>query len=62
MAMSAHPSDNFRGPFEDEFGPLEMDALIAEGEKSGEALDGEQVLAELRQRREKSQSNQKQSD
>ena len=32
-----------------EFGPGEFDALLAKGEQSGEALDGEQVLAELRE-------------
>ncbi len=31
-----------------EFEPGEFDQLLAKGENSGEALDGEQVLAELR--------------
>lgn len=31
-----------------EFEPGELDRLLAEGESSGEALDGERVLAELR--------------
>lgn len=31
-----------------EFVPGELDALLAEGEQSGPALDGEAVLAELR--------------
>jgi Arc/MetJ-type ribon-helix-helix transcriptional regulator len=32
-----------------EFAPGEWDALLAEGEASGESLDGHAVLAELRQ-------------
>ena len=35
-----------------EFAAGEWDALLAEGEASGEALDGETVLAELRTLRE----------
>jgi len=35
------------------FDPTEWDALIADGECSGEALDGEAVLAELRALRER---------
>lgn len=31
-----------------EFAPGELDALLAEGEQSGPALDGEAVLVELR--------------
>ncbi len=31
-----------------EFAPGELDALLAEGEQSGPALDGETVLEELR--------------
>jgi putative addiction module CopG family antidote len=31
-----------------DFGPGELDELLAQGERSGEPLDGEQVLAELR--------------
>ena len=31
-----------------DFGPGELAALLAEGEASGELLDGEQVFAELR--------------
>ena len=31
-----------------DFEPGEMDALLAEGEKSGPSLDGEKVLSELR--------------
>ena len=31
----------------------EMDALLDEGERSGQPLDGEQVLAELRELRER---------
>jgi len=38
------------------FEPGEMEALIAEGERSGEPLDGEQVLAELRELRKRNQS------
>jgi putative addiction module CopG family antidote len=34
-----------------DFAPGELDDLLAEGERSGEALDGEQVLAELRELR-----------
>jgi putative addiction module CopG family antidote len=37
--------DNEHG---DDFEPGEWDALLAEGEKSGEALDGLAVLKELR--------------
>lgn len=33
------------------FGPGELDALLTEGEQSGEALNGEQVLTELRELR-----------
>jgi antitoxin ParD1/3/4 len=32
-----------------DFEPGELDELLAEGERSGEALDGEQVFAELRE-------------
>jgi putative addiction module CopG family antidote len=32
-----------------EFAPGELDELLAEGERSGPPLDGEQVLAELRE-------------
>ncbi len=35
-----------------EFGPGEWDALLEEGEASGPALDGNAVLAELRELRE----------
>jgi Arc/MetJ-type ribon-helix-helix transcriptional regulator len=38
-----------------EFAPGEWDALLAEGEASGAALDGESVLAELRKLREGNQ-------
>jgi len=31
-----------------EFGPGELDRLLAEGEKGGDDLDGERVLSELR--------------
>lgn len=36
----------------EEFEAGELDRLLAEGEKSGESLDGETVLAELRRLRE----------
>lgn len=36
----------------EEFEAGELDRLLAEGENSGEALDGETVLAELRKLRE----------
>jgi hypothetical protein len=38
------------GSIED-FAPGEWDRLLAEGEAGGESLDGEQVLAELRELR-----------
>ena len=34
-----------------DFAPGELDELLAEGERSGPPLDGEQVLAELRELR-----------
>ncbi len=39
-----------------DFAPGELDQLLAEGEASGEVLDGEQVLAELRELRSRGQS------
>ena len=36
-----------------DFDPGELDALLAEAERGGESLDGEQVLAELRNLRER---------
>ena len=36
-----------------DFEPGELDALLAEGERDGESLDGEEVLAELRNLRER---------
>jgi putative addiction module CopG family antidote len=37
-----------------DFSPGEMDGLLAEGERSGEPLDGERVLNELRKLRQQS--------
>jgi putative addiction module CopG family antidote len=36
-----------------DFGPGELDRLLAQGEKSGKSLDGEKVLSELRSQRRK---------
>jgi antitoxin ParD1/3/4 len=38
-----------------DFSPGELDTLLDEGERSGPPLDGEQVLAELRELRQRSQ-------
>ena len=38
----------------DDFEAGELDQLLAEGERSGEALDGEQVLSEFRELRNRS--------
>ena len=40
-----------------EFAPGEMDELLADGERSGPPLDGEKVLDELRQMRERNTPN-----
>jgi Arc/MetJ-type ribon-helix-helix transcriptional regulator len=42
-----------------DFAPGELDRLIEEGERGGDDLDGEQVLAELRDLRERSPSGSK---
>lgn len=42
---------------EGDFEPGEWDRLLEEGENSGPPLDGEQVLAELRELRTRKQSN-----
>ena len=39
-----------------DFEPGELDRLLEEGEQSGTPLDGEQVFAELRERRQRGQS------
>ena len=39
-----------------EFAPGELEALIEDGEGSGEALDGEQVFRELHELRQRGQS------
>jgi len=39
-----------------DFAPGELEALIAAGESSGPALDGDQVLSELKQLRNRPQS------
>jgi antitoxin ParD1/3/4 len=39
-----------------DFEPGELDRLLEEGESSGTPLDGEQVFAELRERRQRGQS------
>jgi antitoxin ParD1/3/4 len=55
-ALHALEHDERAGDFE----PGELDALIEAGEKSGEALDGPTVLAELRAlRRERTENGRK---
>jgi hypothetical protein len=39
----------------DDFTPGEMDDLLEDGEQSGDSLDGDEVLAELRALRESAQ-------